>query len=350
MKSITLFLFVSASILFFITSCKKESNTISLPSLQTDSVPYENNNLKIDFAADLPSKNVVTDMHFFDALDGIVITNAGEIYQTKNAGINWTLQYASPDSIYLYQLLFTNNNTGYVVGGTTSCIGNGCTPAGGQILKTNDGGNTWKVVLDKPDKEFVSISTNDNDELFAAANGIKNEIFRSADNGENWTSVTTSPFNFYKIIFNDGTGFCTTLSSQWLISKDDGVSWNVDSSSASKYSNDIEFKDGVGYCFSHLEVYKTTDNGDNWIDQGISGSSGFRIVKPLSANSCIVFGSGRFTGGDFGIFYGAIWQTVDGNDWNGVQFNNASIYAAGFYTSSNGYATSRDKLLTITVK
>jgi len=349
MKFRAFFLSFSTLILVLTTGCEKQNNVTVIPDSPIDSIPFENNNIKIDFAADLPS-TYVRDMHFFDASNGIVISNAAEIYQTKNAGVSWVRRYAAPDSIPLHQLFFTDNNTGYAVGGTISCSGNGCIAAGGRILKTTDGGNSWQIVLNDPAKEFVSIAMNSKHELFVVSNGAKNEIFKSADNGSNWTHETSSPYQFYEMVFNGERGFITTLSNKWLISNDNGITWNVDSSFASNYSNDIEFNDGVGYCFSNLDVLQTTDNGESWISQGISGASGFGVVKPLSQKSCIVFGSGSYSGGDFGIFYGAIWQLVDGNSWTGTQFKNTSFYSASFYTATNGYVASTTKLLRITVK
>jgi photosystem II stability/assembly factor-like uncharacterized protein len=352
MKLLSAASMLSIIILLSVASCKKETQSV-FPETLTDSIPFENNDIKIEFAGSLPfALNAsVTDLHFFDALKGIAITNAGEIYKTTDGGISWSRKYASADSIRLHQVLFTNNTTGYVVGGNISCSGNGCISPGGIILKTIDEGNTWNEVFNEPATDLVSIAENSKKELFAVGNGVKNQIFKSIDSGNNWAATTVSDQNFYKIVFNDGYGFCTSTSTSKLLrSTDDGLTWNLYSAFTTLVTTDIKFNDGIGFCIGGPGVYKTIDNGDTWRET-IAGTGPY-VVKPLTANSCLAFGTGEYTGGDFGHFYGAIWQTNNGgNSWTNVQFTNVSGFiCADFYSPTNGYAPASDKLLKITIK
>ncbi len=345
---------ISILMLLPVLSCNKEAPNV-FPQRITATIPFENNDIKIAFAAALPfvSAASVKDMHFFNELKGIAITNAGEIYKTTDGGINWSRRYASADSMALHQVLFTSNNTAYVAGGKITCYGNidNCISPGGIIVKTTDEGDSWNEIFKEPATDFVSIGVNNKNELFAAGNGAKNQIFRSTDNGNSWVAITVSDQNFDKIIFNEGSGFCTSISgNKLLISRDNGTTWNLDSAFFTSYTSDIKFRDGNGFCIGGLGVYKTSDNGNTWRET-LPGLPPY-VINPLTQNSCIAFGSGEYTNGNERPFYGAIWQTKNGgNTWTNIQFKNLTgIICSDFYSPVEGYAVSGNQLLKITLK
>ena len=132
MKKVIFFSFLLTLALY---SCQKQSlepvgNTL----------PFENGDIRLELAASsVPS--FIRDIHFFNESEGIAITNDGKIYRTSDKGVTWELKFIDPhpDQIY-FQILFLDENIGYVVGGNTGCGGNDCIPAGGTILKTTNGG------------------------------------------------------------------------------------------------------------------------------------------------------------------------------------------------------------------
>ncbi len=345
-------LVLSLFILLSVTGCRKEVQPY-FPFTPLDSLPFENSNIKMEVKDTFSFSSQVNDIHFFDAANGIAITGNERIYQTKDGGISWTIQYAPADSMPLYQLLFTDRNTGYAVGGKDQCVGTGCMLPGGIILKTIDGGTTWKTIFEKQDVEFVSISVNDKGVLFAVCNGADNQVFKSTDEGNSWTSLNLVHVPFHKITFNNNYGYCTSIGTRLLISDDDGNTWKDDSVFDVNYSADIGFKDGVGFCIAgNINVYKTSGNGNNWINKYAFGLMGFTVIAPLTANNCLVFGRGDYSGGDFGYSGGGVWQTTDGgNNWASAQFKNiTAVNCTSFYTAANGYAVAGNKLLNITVK
>jgi len=73
------------------------------------------------------------DIHFVNDSTGWVIT-AGDIYKTIDKGQTWTKQFSRPVAGTFNEMVFTDENTGWVVGETSSI---------GMIYRTIDGGETW---------------------------------------------------------------------------------------------------------------------------------------------------------------------------------------------------------------
>ncbi|HEX5152600.1 MAG TPA: YCF48-related protein [Parafilimonas sp.] len=182
---------------------------------------------------------------------------------------------------------------------------------------------------------------------------IRQPGIQKPDKGNNWTSLNLSPTPLHKIIFHNNHGYCTGLGTKLLVSENDGNTWKDELAFEASNSTDISFKEGIGFCIvDNINLYRTTDNGNTWINTNPFGLMGFTVVDPLTSNNCLVFGNGDYSGGDFGYSYGAVWQTTDsGNNWTSVQFKNiASVNCTSFYASSNGYAVAGNKLIGITVK
>ncbi|HEX5152408.1 MAG TPA: YCF48-related protein [Parafilimonas sp.] len=326
-------------------SCHKQDTFTGLAYPALDSIPFKSGHISIEFAPDLSfiSDQFVSGMHFFDELNGVVITTKGEIYKTGDGGMHWKLTYVPINVTTLLQLIFTDKNTGYAVGGKTN-------PPEGSILKTTNAGETWNKVFTAQDVLFSSIAMNGKGNLFTTTFGNKQQMFKSDDNGTNWNICIDSMIASSFITFNDGRGFCTnTDGTNTIISDDDGATWYEDSLFDSRYTYDMRFKDGVGYCNGYLYLYETHDNGHTWILPALFAGV-INSVAPLSDKSCVVFGVGPFRDND-SIPNGIIWQTVNDRTWTGTEFNNVgSIYANSFYTPNNGYASAKKRLLKITIK
>ena len=339
------------SLIFFLAtaSCKKDNSN---PAQTGETLPFENESIKLELISSTVPSNI-RGIHFFNPNTGVAITYEGKIYKSIDTGITWTLQYSNPVSNQpLFQILFTDSNTGYVVGGSTSCGGVGCIPAGGVILKTTDGGNSWTNILQKSLVSFVSIASNSSGDLFAISNGTKGRILKSINAGINWTTLDSTDFSLDKITFGNNYGFCTGKNGKILRSNDNGNTWELAATLSAYYTDDIKFNSGNGYCITNNQtVYKTIDNGNTWTEKYHSDFQTY-IVNPLTSNNCLAFGSGRSFGDFVLVVYGAIWQTTNsGNDWTEIQFNDiTSIRYSSFYSDSEGYVSSGTKLIKVTVK
>lgn len=328
---------ISLILSLFVNSCEKNNPPVpEIPPVEV-SLPFENSSIKIDLITTSAPGNI-RDVHFFDSLKAIAVTYPGTIYTTTDGGSTWNLQFAALNNDQpLYQILFTDDNTGYVVGGSNSS--HGSVISGGIILKTIDGGYSWSQVYKTKSSEILSISTDKSGNLFVISNDSKGRILRSTNAGVSWSQVDSSSFKLNKIVFKDNTGFCTGMNGNILKSNDDGNTWNLVKTLDALYVTDIKFINEAGFCMANNStVYKTID-GVNWT-QIFRTESIFYGLNPLSENNCLIFGAGGYTGGCFGTFYAGIGQTKDsGTNWTVMPFMDVpSILSLDFYSETDGYA------------
>jgi photosystem II stability/assembly factor-like uncharacterized protein len=353
MKTISIPLFLLISL----ASCMKDK----APTLsEAASFPFENNHLKLEVVQQ-GAPFSAWDMHFFNESTGVVITLDGNIYKTNDGGITWITKYSK--ELDLLQILFTDDLTGYVVGGCKE----GCPDTKGLILKTIDAGESWEPLFESNQAvEIDDIAVNSRGDLFILKNGYgwvaskKCEIMKSTDGGINWITVHTVNYELSKIIFSGTTGFCTggfgSEDGKIVRSTDDGLSWDHNTTIDGLWTTDIAFSSNIGYCLSdNLSLYQTTNNGDTWSEVFTSGYSSYAI-DAIDATTCILWGAGQYSGGDWGYFYGAVRQSIDaGSTWSNDEFKDiGAIRCSAFYSSSNGYFFSGGyggpKLVKVTVK
>lgn len=326
-------------------SCKKDP-----PIPKGNSLPFENDNIRVDLInSSMPS--LIRNILFLDKSKGFVVTNDGKIYMTTNKGVTWTLQYTNPTPDQpLFQILFMDANVGYVVGGSNGCGGTGCIPPGGLILKTTDGGNNWTKVF-TGSQAFASIASNNSGDLFTVT--ITNGILKSTNGGINWTTADSLAIPLDKIIFNNNYGFSVGSSGKIFRSSDNGNTWVLTTTLNSNYIADIKFINNNGFCIANYSqsVYKTTDNGSTWTQTYTSDFQSY-VLTPLTNTSCLIFGSGRYTGGDFGTWNGAIRQTMNsGNNWTETELVDIQpIRYTSFYSTTEGFGVADRKLIKVTVK
>jgi photosystem II stability/assembly factor-like uncharacterized protein len=220
------------------------------------------------YAQDWVSLNSGTSNHlnsicFPDTNIGYAVGDSGTILKTMDGGEHWVAQN-SGTSYRLNSVRFYYADTGYIAGynyyaGYFERI----------ILKTVDGGLNWIPQNIDTNEYYWEIQFLSPDTIFID-NG--QSILKTMDNGLNWTTIT-KPEN--------------------------GVVW------ACK-SNIIYMVGGYG------DYFKTTDGGDNWVNQLSSYIPGGGIYDICFSNN----NNGIAVGGGFsqGISYEALYYTRDGGD------------------------------------
>ncbi|HCS21722.1 MAG TPA: hypothetical protein DIW47_14385 [Bacteroidetes bacterium] len=343
-KIIPLFLFG----LLLIAACEKEES----PVQRGEKLPFEDGKILLELvSASVPERTL--DIHFFDESTGIVVTNEGEIFRTNDGGLSWDLKYTNSNQEQkLVNILFTDNLTGYVIGGASSCNGTGCIPPGGILLKTTDGGNSWTKLFHVPKVEFVSVAQNATGDLFMIANKQGSYLYMSSNLGNDWTLVDSFPFRLQKISFTTNTGFISGSEGKMLRSTDNGSTWNTGTLVNANYVTDIEFNNGMNYCLSNNQtIYQSNDNGMSWVAHYTSSNRMFTIT-PLSTDAFLAFGEGHYSGGCFGRSLGAIGHSSDGGKrWAGIELADTyPIQFVSFISPTKGFAVAGTKLIRVTVK
>lgn len=142
------------------------------------------------------------------------------VLKTSDGGETWR-KITIPFTKEIYNLDFVNDDDGWIVGDE------------GMILATNNGGLTWriqqtglKIIKEtKAKPALYSVDFRDKKEGYAV--GGYGTILRTENGGENWTVVKTAyPATFLRVNFaNDENGWIVGREGTILRSSDKGKSW-----------------------------------------------------------------------------------------------------------------------------
>jgi photosystem II stability/assembly factor-like uncharacterized protein len=130
--------------------------------------------------AKVPTRQLLTAVYFVDATHGWAVGHDAQILATTDGGATWVLQFEDPErESPLIDVWFENLEHGFAVG------------AYGTLLESSDGGQSWEDVGDLLDNEDGAhlnsiIQVKDAGLVIAAEMGL---IFRSADNGLTWETI-----------------------------------------------------------------------------------------------------------------------------------------------------------------
>lgn len=199
------------------------------------------------------------------------------------------------------------------------------------IYFSTDDGNTWNRI--NSIQNAVSDIANYNNKMFAISLG---NIYFSNDYGNSWTPIN-SPIGAFCITMNESKVFIGTHDGVY-ISSDYGINWNQ-RGLASECDHISVDNDTLFAAFYGKDIYRSTDNGENWEPTGLNDPS-LGIVNKTD----------RYT--IAGSIDGDIYLSIDlGNNWfelnsspqfqqvNTVKSNGNNIFAGTGYfdmVSGNG--------------
>lgn len=255
-------------------------------------------------------------------------TGDGAFISTDN-GANWNLittihtPSASEDNIW-----------SFYASGTAMFA---CTNGGG-IFRSDDNGLSWSASNTGLVSSWISALTSCGSKLLAAS--IGDGVFASIDNGNTWSASTegiadignqlfVNGNNIY-VITNQSQNSSTHFASLYKTA-DNGAHWTpqnlpagIDSAIGGiAFSGSYFFMGGFGY--GHNGIYRSSDNGDNWVQVGLSSNQ----VLQIQAD-----GSTILAGTDNGVFlstdYGDSWTSlaskgVPGGTANALAITNTKI-------------------------
>lgn len=257
-------------------------------------------------------------------------TNPGMIYKTTDGGNTWIKNYTPAIENYS-QVMFLNENTGFVVGGKNALQAGQYIKV--SIKKTTNGGQSWTDVVSGNGYILKSIDFMDANNGLAVGHGDANngEIYKSSDGGNSWTKVVwnypESGISYYKpsVISHQNNKFWTVGNNGLIMNADvSGLSWNTVANGSVDDITSICFpSNDIGYVTTTRHIMKSTNGGKNWVQ-----------TKQLAINN--VFFMNTTTG--FGATNTGIFKTTDsGKTWTSKS-SDSFIYSVYFPNETTGYA------------
>lgn len=202
-------------------------------------------------------------------------TNAG-LFKSINSGMDWSPLLIN-DSLIDYDSRFLSVFTGRVIF-ITSKYGN--------ILKSEDHGNTWISISICPSKNKVyDLASTNNGSVYAATSC---GLWETNDLGETWYKLEAFPEKASSIVYIDYKGrIYAGHASKLFLSEDHGSTW-VDLNTPSGFEIGLENiivdrNDDIFLIVSNLPLIRSSDRGKIWEPIPISGSfnqpSAFAILS-----------------------------------------------------------------------
>jgi photosystem II stability/assembly factor-like uncharacterized protein len=153
---------------------------------------------------------------------------------------------------------------------------------GRQIIRTDDGGQTWQTVLQTNYQgafEHFSFATSDIGYINYGKIYTDNEtsfglIYKTTDRGQTWTLLnpdpwtsngTLTPYIYYLQFITEEIGYLSTFDSYYLYkSADGGNIWNLVHKKNNTTGLQYFINEDEGYYSDGLSVYSTKDGGKTW--------------------------------------------------------------------------------------
>lgn len=282
-----------------------------------------------------PQSNSLFKVFFVNENTGWAVGSLGTLMKTKDGGKNWTTQCMGFSAIR--DLYFVDENIGWIVTG-----GDIHDSADGAILKTTDGGLTWKDQLRDlwdyskityPFRVFRAITFVDRNRGWATGSKWVNDtlnvavIYKTTNGGETWNEIFSNSKRYSgitKVQFeNLNTGYMLYLNNSITeIDKttDGGVTWKKIEGGISTGSLMCFEKEGTAFLASHNNtgIVEVNENGSEWKvvwDYKKYLLSHFSGMKPV-ITEIKLFGnkgvaSGYYVDMPKGIFYAFTLSTND---------------------------------------
>lgn len=155
---------------------------------------------------DVPTSVFLKSVYFVDSLYGWAVGDTGTILHTKDGGDSWEIQNPGTDN-ELFEVFFLDRDYGWAASYRFSTL-----PYGTDLLKTNDGGETWTLYPYPEDNIFIT-SIFYFDTLNGWMGGRPHAIVKTSDGGYSWdqAAVDTSILAFFPVLnisfLNENIGF-----------------------------------------------------------------------------------------------------------------------------------------------
>lgn len=161
---------------------------------------------------------------FTNATTGFIVANADGMYKTSDSGNNWVKKSNSEN---LNSVFFPSDLIGYAVGDS--------------IFKTTDGGNTWNFQNNPNSSLFYSVHFTDNNTGYAVGGDgfTTGMVVKTTDGGTNWILSLSDTYTFSSVHFQSAiTGYvCGQGGKIYKYSLSSGIKNYNENSSLNVYPN-----------------------------------------------------------------------------------------------------------------
>lgn len=266
------------------------------------------------------------------------------LLKTTDGGKSWVfLNQTNPTYCYGYDIYFSDENNGWIVGGGAGY--------GSLILKTTDGGKTFTQQPIFTGNTLYSIDVVEGHIWVAGSYG---ELAGSDDGGQTWTRAYKIPYivNYYAVATPDSQSvFAAGWNGGLLQSTNGGKDWEfryVSENNRATRIQDLFFLNAkLGWsCGGYASIARTSDGGATWEGLNISNNvkSSWYGIFFQDANTGFVCGKDS-RGHDI------IEYTQDGgSNWNAVleDSTHKPIYDIWFSDKTHGVAVGGDSSILYT--
>lgn len=170
------------------------------------------------------SWNIVSDVNpeisyfdtwFFDKWNGFFIGAYGEYATTGDAGLSLDKEWISEEELHFYDITSSPDGTLYIAG------------EAGQLLKSNNKGQSWKTVALPYSGSLFGILVLDDETMLTY--GLRGHLLRSTNGGNSWTTVKTDTMAMLTdgIVLASGTILISTITENLLLSSDGGETFHT---------------------------------------------------------------------------------------------------------------------------
>ncbi|ASB50574.1 YCF48-related protein [Alkalitalea saponilacus] len=213
----------------------------------------------------------------------VAVGNNSLLARSNTNGRTWTVQTFNPPGQY-EGVHFIDENTGFAVGNSYSEEN-----WGHRIVKTDDGGNSWRSVLFSTSEESNNFRERLRGIHFPNANtgyavGSGGVIYKTTNGGEDWVSKESGvSVQLNSVFFTDAnTGYACGSSGTIVQTKNGGDTWTIANTPTTDGMFAISFiNNSIGFAAVRgWGMVKTINAGENWIWISLPGSPN-RIMRDM---------------------------------------------------------------------
>ena len=200
----------------------------------------------------------LTSLHFIDKMNGYCAggvntsNSPGVVLKTTDGGINWfTVSYVS-GFIYLEDIMFANEDTGWV---------SSTFPLDGGLWRTTNGGISWQKQMDyTPFPSKIFFVNSNTGWVIGSSNG---NLYKTTNSGESWFEQTFIPYLSDMFFVSADTGW--VIASGIKRSTNGGYNWFAVNSPGIPSESRLFFNNNkIGWSGSGPNKIYATKDGFNW--------------------------------------------------------------------------------------